>query len=85
MHFRICSGAFMRMHSRINEEGSGFTSYFTKNKRNEPLRSAAIRICNEGRTIVLRINFYLNTPLAQDFPTLLTDHNFDFIGVTPPI
>ncbi len=42
-------------------------SYFSKNKKGEPLKSATIAICGEEDRIIglLCINFYLNMPLAD--------------------
>jgi len=45
----------------------GYISYFSKNKKGEPLKSTTIAIQGEGGRIIglLCINFYMNTPLAQ--------------------
>lgn len=42
-------------------------TYFTQNRRGEPLKSATIPILGEGGRIIglLCINFYLNTPFRQ--------------------
>lgn len=56
------------MLSRITEqEGSTFISYFTQNKKGEPLKAATIAIRGENRRIIglLCINFYLDTPFSQ--------------------
>ena len=56
------------MLGRITEqEGSTFISYFTQNKKGEPLKAATIAIRGENRRIIglLCINFYLDTPFSQ--------------------
>ena len=58
----------LSMLERINgKDGAGSISYYTKNKKGEPLKSATITISGErGRTIgLLCINFYLNTPFTD--------------------
>lgn len=56
------------MLGRITEqEDSTFISYFTQNKKGEPLKAATIAIRGENRRIIglLCINFYLCTPFSQ--------------------
>ena len=64
----------LEMLSRIKETGGDppYISYFTKNKRDEPLKSTTIAIHGErGRVIGLMcLNFYLNTPLADVISSL---------------
>ena len=50
------------IHERDQED---YISYFTKNKHDQPLKSATILIRGEERKVIglLCINFYLNTPL----------------------
>ena len=58
----------LQMLSKIeHQEGAGYISYFNRNRRGEPLKSATIAIRGEGQRIIglLCINFYLNTPLAD--------------------
>ena len=58
----------LEMLSRIRETGdTPYISYFTKNKKDEPLKSSTIAIKGrEGRVIgLLCMNCYLNTPLAD--------------------
>jgi len=49
------------------QENAGYISYFSKNKKGEPLKSSTITIQGEkGRIIgLLCINFYLNTPFSK--------------------
>lgn len=66
----------LEMLSRIRETGeTPYISYFTKNKKDEPLKSATIAIKGkEGRVIgLLCMNCYLNTPLA-DILSAFTPH-----------
>lgn len=57
------------------QELKGYASYFTRNRRGEPLRSSTIVIYGEGRRAigVLCMNFYLNTPLYKIMNTLVED------------
>ena len=58
----------LSMLSRIeNENRPGYISYFSKNKKGEPLKAATISIRGVGGRIIglLCINIYLNTPLSQ--------------------
>lgn len=58
----------LSMLARITEqEGAPAISYFTQNKKGEPLKAATIAIQGENRRIIglLCINFYLNTPFSQ--------------------
>lgn len=58
----------LEMLGRITEQKSStFISYFTQNKKGEPLKAATIAIRGEnGRIIgVLCVNFYLDTPFSQ--------------------
>ncbi len=57
----------LRMLENIREKGAeGYIAYFSRNKRNEPLRSTTITIQGEGGRIIglMCINFYMNTPLS---------------------
>lgn len=56
------------MLSRIRENGEApYVSYFTKNKRDEPLKSSTIAIRGKGGRVIglLCMNCYLNTPLTD--------------------
>ena len=58
----------LEMLSRIGENGgTPYVSYFTKNKKEEPLKSSTIAIRGKGGRVIglLCINCYLNTPLAD--------------------
>lgn len=58
----------LSMLARITQqEGAPAISYFTQNRKGEPLKAATIAIQGEDRRIIglLCINFYLNTPFAQ--------------------
>ena len=58
----------LSMLSRIeNENRPGYISYFSRNKKGEPLKAATIAIRGVGGRIIglLCINFYLNTPLSH--------------------
>ena len=90
----------LEMLSRIKETGGDppYISYFTKNKRDEPLKSTTIAIHGErGRVIGLMcMNFYLNTPLAdvirsltprqhqppESIPEIFSDNIGDVIDAT---
>lgn len=56
------------MLGRITQRGGEpFISYYTQNKKGEPLKSATIAIRGENERIIglLCINFYLDTPFSQ--------------------
>lgn len=59
----------LEMLSYINTTGGEppYVSYFTRNKKNEPLKSTTIALRGEGNHIIglLCINFYLNTTLTD--------------------
>ena len=58
----------LSMLARITQqEGAPAISYFTQNRKGEPLKAATIAIQGENRRIIGLpcINFYLNTPFAQ--------------------
>ena len=58
----------LSMLARITQqEGAPAISYFTQNRKGEPLKAATIAIQGENRRIIglLCINFYLDTPFAQ--------------------
>lgn len=59
----------LSMLARITQQEGGpqAISYFTQNRKGEPLKAATIAIQGENRRIIglLCINFYLNTPFAQ--------------------
>ncbi|MDE7218460.1 MAG: PAS domain-containing protein [Oscillospiraceae bacterium] len=59
----------LSMLARIQEEPEAVqdVTYFTKNKKGEPMKSTTITIRGEGKRIIglLCINFYLNTSLAD--------------------
>lgn len=65
------------MLSKIRQSGAApYVSYFTQNKKGEPLRSSTIAILGEhGRVIGLMcMNLYLNTPMADILSTLTPHH-----------
>ena len=90
----------LEMLSRIKETGgeTPYVSYFTKNKRDEPLKSTTIAIHGEGGRVIglLCMNFYLNTPLtdviaaftprqpqpAESVPEIFSDNIGDVIDAT---
>ena len=49
------------------QQNAGYISYFSKNKKGEPLKSTTITIRGENDRIIglLCINFYLNTPFSK--------------------
>ena len=59
----------LSMLERIRSQGGEprTITYFTQNRRGEPLKSATIPILGEGGRIIglLCVNFYLNTPFRQ--------------------
>jgi len=58
----------LSMLARITEQGGApAISYFTHNRKGEPLKAATIAIQGERQRIIglLCINFYLNTPFSQ--------------------
>ncbi len=52
---------------RADSANKGYSTYFSKNKKGEPLKSTTITIRGESGQIIglLCINLYLNTPLTQ--------------------
>lgn len=68
----------LSMLERIRSTGqtSGHVSYFSKNKKGEPLKSTTITVVGEGGRIIglMCINRYLNTPLNEVLGDLM---NFD--------
>ena len=65
---KIITDLALSMLSRIeNENRPGYISYFSRNKKGEPLKAATIAIRGVGGRIIglLCINFYLNTPLSH--------------------
>lgn len=65
----------LSMLKEIRSKGDGeiYFSYFSKNKKGEPLKSATIPVFGENHRIIglMCMNFYLNTPLSD----LLHDFN----------
>lgn len=58
----------LHMLEKIREEKhAGYLSYFSKNKKGEPMRSSTIAVIGENNRIIglLCINLYLNTPIYQ--------------------
>ena len=55
------------------EKHGGHISYFSKNKKGEPLHSCTITIEGENKRIIglLCINFYMNTPMYKFLGNLL--------------
>lgn len=53
--------------TKRQEGASQYITYFSRNKKGEPLKSATIAIEGENQRIIglLCINFYLNTPLVD--------------------
>ena len=65
----------LHMMEKIREEGNaGYISYFSKNKKGEPMHSGTITIRGEqGRVIgLLCINLYLNTSVHKFFGNLFS-------------
>lgn len=64
----------LSMLAKVEEQGdTGHISYFNRNKKGEPLKSATIVIRGEGGKAIglLCINFYMNTPLFDVLHTFL--------------
>lgn len=62
----------LSMLAKVEEQGTAdFISYFNRNKKGEPLKSATIVIRGEGGKAIglLCINFYMNTPLFDILKT----------------
>lgn len=60
----------LSMLQRMRSQGEAtHISYFTNNKKGEPLKACTIAIKGESEQVIglLCINFYLNTPLAEFF------------------
>lgn len=71
----------LEMLSRINEaQDMPYISYFSKNKKGEPLRSATIAIKGENNRIIglLCINFYLNSPFNDVLRTFIPEQSASF-------
>ncbi len=57
----------LRMLDNIRDNGAaGYIAYFSRNKKNEPMRSTTITVQGEGGRVIglMCINFYMNTPLS---------------------
>ena len=66
----------LKMLSQIQENPSqGSISYFTKNKKGEPLKSTTIAIYGESGKVIglLCINFYLKTPLVDVLSSFISE------------
>ncbi len=64
----------LKMLATVKEEKhGGHISYFSKNKKGEPLHSCTITIEGENKRIIglLCINFYMNTPMYKFLGNLL--------------
>ncbi len=71
----------LHMLENIREQGdAGYIAYFSRNKKNEPMRSTTITITGEqGRIIgLLCINFYLNTPVFRFLGNLFESGGFPY-------
>lgn len=63
----------LTMLERIQEQDvGGYISYFTKNKKGDPLKASTTAIYGERGQVIglLCMNFYLNTPLVDIIATL---------------
>jgi predicted transcriptional regulator YheO len=66
----------LQMLEQIKKEGEkGYISYFTKNKKGEPLKSTTIVVRGEESRIIglLCINFYLNTNFSEILSGFIPD------------
>lgn len=67
--------ALHMLHSIEEEEQTGFISYFSKNRKGEPLRSSTIVIYGENHRAIglLCFNFYLNTSIYTVVANLMDE------------
>lgn len=67
--------ALHMLHSIEEEEQTGFISYFSKNRKGEPLRSSTIVIYGENHRAIglLCFNFYLNTSVYTVIANLMDE------------
>ncbi len=67
--------ALHMLHSIEEEEQTGFISYFSKNRKGEPLRSSTIVIYGENHRAIglLCFNFYLNTSVYTVVANLMDE------------
>ena len=74
--------ALHMLHSIEEEEQTGFISYFSKNRKGEPLRSSTIVIYGEHHRAIglLCFNFYLNTSVYTVVANLMDESKS-----TPPM
>lgn len=74
--------ALHMLHSIEEEEQTGFISYFSKNRKGEPLRSSTIVIYGENHRAIglLWFNFYLNTSVYTVVANLMDESKS-----TPPM
>lgn len=74
--------ALHMLHSIEEEEQTGFISYFSKNRKGEPLRSSTIVIYGENHRAIglLCFNFYLNTSIYTVVANLMDESKS-----TPPM
>ena len=74
--------ALHMLHSIEEEEQTGFISYFSKNRKGEPLRSSTIVIYGENHRAIglLCFNFYLNTSVYTVVANLMDESKS-----TPPM
>lgn len=65
----------LNMLDKLSETEEDHITYFSTNKKGEPLKSATIAIHGEKNRIIglLCINFYMNTPLSEVLNSLMPD------------
>lgn len=71
----------LQMLDKINQEqNEGYQTYFSKNRKGDPLKSTTIAIYGEnGNTIgLLCINFYLKTPMVDFVQTMFQNPHSTF-------
>lgn len=63
----------LKMLDKLSETNEDYITYFSTNKKGEPLKSATIAIHGEKNRIIglLCINFYMNTPLSDILNSLI--------------
>lgn len=67
----------LNMLDKLSETNEDHITYFSTNKKGEPLKSATIAIHGEKNRIIglMCINFYMNTPLSDVLSSLIPDQS----------
>lgn len=67
----------LNMLDKLSETNEDHITYFSTNKKGEPLKSATIAIHGEKNRIIglMCINFYMNTPLSDILNSLIPDQS----------